>query len=141
MSFCLSIFQILQGEDLNANEGSVTIVSNNPIANLSSSSSSTIEINNSNDNGAESIHEVLNLRCDSEDCTVQALTNHKDAEFEKFGFIHRGITRNLPLQSKGSDPCECLDIYDDMYGFFVENEVILNFLFQLVYDLLINIFI
>lgn len=49
----------------------------------------------------------------------------KDDEFMRFGFIQPGYmpSRKFPLQIRGSDPCQCLDVFDSLYGFYSANEV------------------
>jgi hypothetical protein len=43
---------------------------------------------------------------------------------EIFGFaLPPKINRRIPLQTKGSDPCLCLDIFDDMYAIYDAEEV------------------
>lgn len=77
-------------------------------------------------NSADAIHEVFNLKSESEDRSVATISNESRkaaVELSRFGFVHPSLPRKIPLAIKGSDPCDCLDVYDDIYGFLVENEV------------------
>lgn len=118
-SVCLN----LQGEDVHSNDTTV-VIANNPV--VSSSSGSAVVEHTAHNNSADAIHEVFNLRSESEDRSVATISNESRnaaLELSRFGFVHPSLPRKIPLALKGADPCDCLDVYDDIYGFLVENEV------------------
>lgn len=47
-----------------------------------------------------------------------------ERELERNGFVQpQTVKRRMPAHTKGADPAECLDVLDDMYGFFHSKQV------------------
>lgn len=48
----------------------------------------------------------------------------EEVAFERHGFAQPPkLFRSVALHAKGSDPAMCLDLLDDMYGFYMHHEV------------------
>lgn len=110
----------MQEDDNQLNEN--TIVANNPIS--SSSEEEAVSEDVQHDNGIDHFEEVL-IHPDVDDQSTNTPPPVNN-EIERYGFIHPAAPRHIALTVRGSDPCECLDVYDDIYGFLVQNEVRFN---------------